>query len=165
MEGWHEFYGVLGGAAATLVGLTFVSVSIRTGSMTEEERPKLRVYLSPLIAHLAEIVVAALIVLMPIGPESLFRTLAACGLAGLLYASAILWRMTLLDHDLDDLIVYGWVPVVCHLVFVAGAALLIARIPVGPFVVAGALLALLLTSIRNAWDIAVWAAMTTRTGR
>jgi hypothetical protein len=34
IQRWHDFYVLLGGAAATLVGLTFVAASIGAGVLT-----------------------------------------------------------------------------------------------------------------------------------
>lgn len=35
MQAWHDFFGLLGGAGATLLGLLFVSVSLHAGSILD----------------------------------------------------------------------------------------------------------------------------------
>jgi hypothetical protein len=43
IEGWHDFYLMVGTAAATLVGLLFVSLSLNVDVITREANADLRV--------------------------------------------------------------------------------------------------------------------------
>jgi hypothetical protein len=50
---WHEFYALLGTAAAALVALLFVAVSIGTSVLTPEpeSRRNTSTYMSPVVFH------------------------------------------------------------------------------------------------------------------
>jgi hypothetical protein len=46
---WHDFFSLVGTAAATLIGLMFVAASVGTGFFTEERQVGLRTLLSPTV--------------------------------------------------------------------------------------------------------------------
>ncbi len=55
-ENWHDFYLVLGPAAAGLIGLLFVVVSL-TGNLERSRALKAtRVYMTPIVFHLGVLV-------------------------------------------------------------------------------------------------------------
>lgn len=168
MQEWHDFYTLIGTAAATLIGLMFVSASISGGYMTEDRRPGIRAFFSPTIFHFAAALVACLIVSVPVVTwTTLGLLLLGCGLAGLAYAAWV-WRHMgrrgfLREIDAEDRLWYARVPAACHLLIVLAAALFLARLPAGIYLLAPALVLLLLVGIRNAWDITLWVVM--RSGR
>ncbi len=164
MREWHDFYALIGTAAASLIGLMFVSASVSGGYMTEERRPGIRAFFSPTIFHFAATLVACLIACVPVLTWTLLGALLlACGLAGLGYSGSV-WRQMgqrglLQQIDGEDRLWYAQAPVVCHLLVVLAAALLLARLPEGTYLLAPALVLLLLVGIRNAWDITLWVVM------
>lgn len=168
MQAWHDFYLLIGTAAATLVGLMFVSASVGGGYMTEERRPGIRAFFSPTIFHFAAVLVACLVLLAPKQSwEALGAILLGCGLAGLLYAGSV-WRQMLQqgylrDIDAEDRLWYARAPVVCYLLVAFAATLVLLQLPVGIDLLAATLVLLLLVGIRNAWDITLWLVM--RTGK
>ena len=164
MEGWHDFYALIGTAAATLIGLMFVSASVGGGYMTEERRPGIRAFFSPTIVHFAATLVACLIVLVPVPTwTTLGGLLLACGLAGLVYAGWVTRHMGRQGFEIDseDRLWYAQAPIACHLLVTVAAALVLAQLPAGIYLLAPALVLLLLVGIRNAWDITVWVVMRT----
>jgi hypothetical protein len=166
MEEWHDFYMLIGTAAATLVGLMFVSASVGGGYMTEERRPGIRTFFSPTIFHFAAALVTCLAVLAPTQRwASLGALLFGCGLVGAAYAGWV-WRQMarhgyLSQIDNEDRLWYAQAPVVCHLMVALAAALLLFQLPAGIYLLAATLVLLLLVSIRNAWDITLWVVMRT----
>lgn len=160
---WHDFFVLIGTASATLVGLMFVAVSITAGYMTEELRPGLSVFLSPTILHLASILVICLAALLPTNDAGIGALVVAIGVAGFAYAvrATIGVERFLRDPDSridrEDRFFYGALPPACQLFVIVGATLVMRGAPSGPWVLATALVALLLLCIRNAWDITVWA--------
>src|SRR5580698_2111567 len=64
---WHEFYALLGTAAAALVALLFVAVSIATDVLTPEpeSRRNTATYMSPVVFHYANILFLSLIAMIP----------------------------------------------------------------------------------------------------
>lgn len=162
MQQWHDFYTLIGTAAATLIGLMFVSASVGGGYMNEERRPGIRTFFSPTIFHFAATLVACLIVSVPVVTwTTLGALLLGCGLAGFAYAASIWQQMGrrgfLREIDAEDRLWYARAPVVCHLLVVLAGALLLGRRPAGIYLLA--LVLLLLVGIRNAWDITLWVVM------
>jgi hypothetical protein len=164
MERWHDFYILIGTAAATLIGLMFVSASVSGSYMTEDRRPGIRAFFSPTIVHFSATLVACLTVAAPLpNAASLGALLLGCGLAGLCYTGLVwrhmgrrgFWR----DIDAEDRLWYARAPFACHALVALAALLLIAGLPEGSYVLAPALVLLLLVGIRNAWDITLWVVM------
>src|SRR6476660_7484063 len=91
-EPWHDFYLTAGAAAATLIGLLFVGLSINLDSFTAEEGTSLRLLAEQAFANLIYVLLIALFVLIP-SPESLSLTieLAIVGVFGVIRV-ARRWR-------------------------------------------------------------------------
>ena len=62
---WHDFYVFLGTAAATLIGAMFVVASIGGGFLTHDRSPEIRAFLTPTVVHLATILLACAVMLVP----------------------------------------------------------------------------------------------------
>jgi hypothetical protein len=62
---WHDFYVASAGAAAALLGLLFVGVSINLGALTAPERIDLRSRASLAFSNLIYVLVLSLTVLIP----------------------------------------------------------------------------------------------------
>ena len=63
--GWHDFYLASAGAAAALLGLLFVGVSINLGALTAPERVDLRSRASLAFSNLVYVLVISLSILIP----------------------------------------------------------------------------------------------------
>jgi hypothetical protein len=127
--------------------------------MTEELAPGLRVFLSPTIFHLAGVLAICLAVNVPISRSALGVVLVALGVLGIAYASRVLLHFARYKFEVgvDDRILYGVAPLPCYGLIIASGALLYAHVSLAPFLLAAAVLLLILVCIRNAWDITVWA--------
>jgi hypothetical protein len=157
MEGlreWHEFYVLLGTAAAALVALLFVAVSIGTGFLTPERAAGVRTFMSPVVAHFSAILFFSLIMLAPAGPTWLIPALTgATAFLGICMGAVITVRVArdvYEDVVVTDAFAYGALPVLAY-----AAMLYAAVVPwrYSPELLAGGLLLLLLVNIRNAWDL------------
>ena len=155
LEGWHEFYMLLGTAAGTLVALLFVAASIGAGFLSKENAGSTRTFLSPIVFHYTAVLFVSLIVLIPGHTHrSLGLSIGFVAAIGLAYAAVILVRV--IRHDMADMadkLGYGACPVAAYTATLAAAMwLLFSDSPTGPNVLAGALLLMLVVNIRNAWD-------------
>jgi hypothetical protein len=155
---WHEFYGLLGTAAAALVALLFVAASIGANVFTAESAGATRTYMSPVVFHYTNILFLSLIALIPgQSPLSFGLTIAVAALGSLIYSIVICVRV--MRHSLSDLadrLAYGSVPLLAYSAGLVSAWLLITgskEATAGLYVLAGAALLLLITNIRNAWDL------------
>lgn len=158
---WHDFYSLVGTAAATLVGLMFVAASVGTGVFTSERQVGLRTFLSPTVVAFSVVLAASLIGVLPTAnggvPGSLLMSI---GLLGAVYSWRV-WRRMLHGGiveaiDLEDRVWYTIVPAVAYLILaIAGAALGIETATASAVLAIGVCL-LLLAGIRNAWDMTTW---------
>ena len=161
MARWHEFYGLLGTASATLVGLLFVAATVGSGTFTLARRAALRMFLSASVIHFSGILIVCLIVLAP--GES-WRTLGgmigACGVFGVGYYG-LAWSDTLRDGlnrsiAWDDRLWYAVLPVVGYLMEAGSGVALALGWSLACIALAVTMGFLLVVGIHNAWDITVW---------
>ena len=112
LDGWHEFYGLLGTAAAALVALLFVAASIGANVFTTESTGATRTYMSPVVFHYTNILFLSLIALVPDQTQtSLGVTIAVAALGSLVYSIVICVRdMRHSFSDLADRVAYGSAP-------------------------------------------------------
>jgi len=158
---WHDFYVLLGGAAATLVGLTFVAASIGAGVLTTDHEHGLRTFITPTVVHFAAILGAALLILAPFtSGRGLGVALFAEGIGGIAYSLFIVREIRrskyIASLVLIDRVWYALAPVVAYAVLAGAAGALVAGSPSHPAMLAGGLGLLMLAGIRNAWDMMVW---------
>jgi hypothetical protein len=159
LESWHEFYGLLGTAAATLVALLFVAASIATGYMTVDRASPTHTFTTPIVFHYTYVLFVSLIALMPIDTDRSLGIIIGISAAGaLLYSIFILIRVlrTVTVTDIDDRLGYGASPPAGYAATLAAALFIWHHSVIGPPLLAGALILLLLINIRNAWDLTVF---------
>jgi hypothetical protein len=154
---WHDFYILLGTAAATLIGAMFVVASIGAGFLTRRHAPQIRVFLTPTVIHLSSIVLASIIAVVPV---LAWRTLAvgfaAGGGAGLAYSAAVGWDVARRRIEWSDQLWYALIPLVGYGVILAAAlSIFLEAVPSFPAIAAGLVL-LFVASIRNAWDMIIF---------
>ena len=65
LDNWHEFYELLGTAAAALLSLLFVVASIGVNAMTPETAGGTRTFMSPVAFHYANVLFLGLVALIP----------------------------------------------------------------------------------------------------
>src|SRR5436190_13703871 len=155
---WHEFYLLVGTAAAALVALLFVAVSVGVGVLTAERSAGTRTYVSPVIIHFTGVLFTCAVGLVPSHVRASFALLIGGGAAaGAVYSAFILARVLKADNsDWADRLAYGLAPLIAYAAALVAAALFLLGARGGPEVLAGALLLLLVVNIRNAWDLAIF---------
>ena len=156
LDGWHEFYGLLGTAAAALLALLFVAASIGANVLTVDRAGPTRTYLSPVVFHYSNILFLSLFALIPTQTPAIFGLTILVAAAGSLIYSIFIFIRLLRDGiaDLPDRIAYGAIPIASYLAGVVAACLLLAHVITTSLnVIAVASLILLLVNIRNAWDL------------
>jgi hypothetical protein len=158
LDGWHEFYGLIGTAAAALVALLFVAASIGAGSLSAERGSPTRTFTSPIVFHYTYVLFLSLVALVPVNTDqSLAIIVGVSAAAGLVYSCFILVRVLRSSTvDLDDHLGYGASPVAAYAVALVSAAFIIGHSRIGPPLLASASILLLIVNIRNAWDLTVF---------
>jgi hypothetical protein len=154
---WHDFYVLLGTAAATLIGAMFVVATIGAGFLTREHAPHIRVFLTPTVIHLSTIVLASIVTLVPaLDWRSLAAVFASGGVAGVVYSMLVGWRVARRRREWSDQLWYALMPIVGYGVILAAAiSIFLDAIPSFAAIAAGLAL-LLVVGIRNAWDMIIF---------
>jgi len=152
---WHEFYVLLGTAAATLVALLFVAASIAAGLISAAQSTATRTYMSPIIFHYTCVLFVSLMTLIPDMTERRLAVIVALvALAGFGFSLAVLIGvLKSAVSDLADRFGYGAGPLAAYAAALVAAGFLWTHSNAGPNILAGALVLLLLVNIRNAWDL------------
>jgi hypothetical protein len=165
---WHDFYVLVGTASATLVGLMFVAASIGSSFFNEEHRAPMTTFITPTVVHFAAVLFTCLLVIIPTQNwHTLGVVLAILGLAGSIYCGRLLLRLIIrhqFNVDWEDRMFYAFIPLLGYLLLQIAAVLLFMQSAVSPELIAGAILTLLLASLRNAWDMTVWMVIKAPTG-
>jgi hypothetical protein len=158
LEGWHEFYGLLGTAAAALAALLFVAASIGTGYMNAGRSGPTRTFTSPVLFHYTYVLFVSLIALMPDTTDRSIGIIVGVSAAGALAYSIFIFRRVWRSNvsDIDDYLGYGISPPLAYAATLAGAIGIHVHSTVGPPLLAGALIFSLLVNIRNTWDLTVF---------
>lgn len=167
MHDWHDFYGLVGAASATLVGLMFVAASIGAGAVVANQQEQMKMFVTPTVVHFSTVLFICILMLIPtLTWLSLSMVLGWLGVIGLAYSMRQWVRVfsTLGSQiDLADRMFYVFIPSIGYLVVIASAGTLLAYRPLSADLVPVALVALLVAGIRNAWDTTLWITMHSRT--
>jgi hypothetical protein len=158
LEGWDNFYVILGSAAAALLGITFVVITL-----ISERRANLHAvsgYITPTVVHFGTVLGLSCFVSVPhqsvIGLSLGFGS-AAIGL--LIYTGIITANMRRFATDYvpvpEDWIWHVLLPAVIYCVFLAMAFLLWRQPRYSMYGIAAALVLLLFVGVHNSWDVAI----------
>ena len=155
LEHWHEFYLLIGTAAAALVALLFVAASVGVGILSPHTAGPTRTYMSPVAFHFTSVLFISTVALVPSHTRASIGLLVGLdAVAGITYGSFILRRLFSDSiSDLADRLCYGAGPLVAYLGGLVAAVLFLRGSVWAPEVLAAAALLLLIVNIRNAWDL------------
>jgi hypothetical protein len=167
LKDWHDFYMLIGGAAATLVGLTFVAASIGAGSLTQDHEAGVNAFITPTVVHFSAVLFACLLIVAPFESATVLATVLFIeSVIGIAYSIRV-W-LTMRRHgfaasvDFADRVWYALAPIVGYVVLAAATIVHGARAQASLVMFACGLGLLLLAGIRNAWDMALWIMMRPR---
>jgi hypothetical protein len=160
LHAWDNFYVTAGTAAATLIGLLFVAVTVGTGFSTSKIEQGTRGFLTPTLIRFVGVLLLSLAVLAPWPSAlSLAIILLLGGIAGLAQQLQVVvmrhkvgWAL----HDWRDWVPYVVVPALGSASLVAGALGLLGEKSFAPYAIAGATVLLLLAGLYGAWDLTLW---------
>jgi hypothetical protein len=157
VEGWHDFYLMIGTAAATLVGLLFVSLSLNVDAITRPENADLRVLAAQTFTGFLNVVMLAVLFLIPHqGPNGL--GLPLLGVSGYgLYETVGRFFKTRRTQ------LHGWgrggvarrfaVPTLCCVTLLIIAVLVLLGGTSGLYWLVPVMILLVVAASRNAWDL------------
>ncbi len=158
---WHDFYILIGTASATLIGLMFVAASVAISYLDDEHEGPMRAFLTPTVLHFTAILVTCLMGTAASQTPTSFGTLVAVGgVVGKGFAARVwlnMYRRGITRRlDLADRFCYVIVPILTYLMMTGTGIVLCVRPNLGLYLLAAALVILLILGIRNAWDMTLW---------
>jgi hypothetical protein len=161
---WHDFFVLIGGAAATLIGAMFVVVSIGIGILSRDRSVAIRVFLTTTVVHLSTVLFGCILTLVPVlTPRWQAIIAGVAGLAGVGYSVHVIWGFRQhRDTVLSDWFWYAVFPLATYGVLATAAGLGLYDTAEGLDVFAAVLAALLVAGIRNAWDMLVFLVTSSR---
>ena len=161
LRDWQTFYFLLGGAAAGLVGLTFVAITVGSGLITKQDIPGLRTFVNPSLIHFIYVLVTASVVVMPTTTRMQLGILLV--LAGLFSSGRVLSGVPFMweqyKRHVVDVHDWGWyflAPLASYLLYVGTGTGLLLGSDQPLKVLAWATILLLVAGIRNTWDLVMW---------
>jgi hypothetical protein len=159
LEGWDNFYVILGSAAAGLMGLTFVVIAL----LSDARRASVAGtsgYITPTIVHFGTVLALSAFLSVPRqSMTSLSLGFGATGIATLIYTGAIVANMRRFARNykpvLEDWLWHAILPALVYGALFAMAFLLWRQPQQTMYGIAASLTLLLFIGIHNAWDVAV----------
>jgi len=159
-EGWSEFFLMAGGAAAVLIGLIFVVISLMQDRSRDSVLTGSKLYMGPIVLGVSLILALSAAALVPgiSGREfaGIAGVVALWGLArGIMSAVGIARRK---EVHWTDLWFYGVFPSAAYVVLGVVAVAFWQDLPWARDGLAVVITLGLLLSIRNEWDLITWIA-------
>jgi hypothetical protein len=155
---WRDFFTLIGGAAAALVGAMFVVVSIGMGFFNRGHGSAIGSFLTQTVFHLSAVIVLCAFTMVPNLDWNWFGAGLIFGsLVGLAY-SVMVMRDVARRRELElvDHFWYGAAPVTGHLTVLAAGVTALAGVPYVLEILAFAMVLLVIGGIRNSWDMIVF---------
>jgi hypothetical protein len=153
---WESFYGIVGSAVGTLIGLQFIVVTLMADKSSLRAEEAGAAFATPTIVHVSSVLLLSALLRAPwhaITPVAVLWGLMAVG--GVVYAVIVARRMrvqTTYKPQFEDCLYYAVLPMAAYamLALSAFAAPFFSREAL--FAVAAAALLLLFSAIHNTWD-------------
>jgi hypothetical protein len=166
LASWESFYVIVGPAAAVLIGLQFVAITLSAEANTAGASSAIDAFSTPTIVHFCAVLFIAAMLSAPwpaLAPVALL--LGACAVVGLAYTLLVVRRarrQTAYLPVLEDWIWHAALPLVAYALLLVAAFLL--QLDPAPilFVIGGIALLLLFIGIHNVWDGTVYVAIERR---
>jgi hypothetical protein len=163
LRSWHNFYFMMGGASATLVGLMFVALSLGMHLISDETRAQFEIFVEPSIIYFVSVLLICGLILAPsYSPEVLGLSLVAGSLFGIficiqyikpLYQSAQrnqdFNRLDWLSQIMAPIPAYGFV-------LAAGIGFVVDHWEAAFRGLWLGVILLLLCAIHNTWSLVMW---------
>lgn len=162
-EGWSEFYVMSGSAAAVLIGLIFVVITLMQDRSRSSVLAGSKLYMGPIVLHMSFVLVLSAAALAPgITARSYALIAGVAALWGLARGVYSTWGIRRLGPDAEihwtDEWFYGVIPAVFYVALAIVAFAVWRGLAWSPYAVAAVVTALVLLSVRNEWDLVTWLA-------
>jgi hypothetical protein len=157
LEGWENFYVIVGCSAGGLIGLQFVVIAlIAEMPITRADPQAGSAFATPSVVHFGVVLLLSAILTTPwngITPAAVLWGLV--GLFGVAYSAIVTRRMRIQSAYkpvLEDWLFHSLLPFVTYAMLAGSAFVATSQARPAMFLVAAASLLLLFIGIHNAWD-------------
>src|SRR5882672_10747063 len=165
---WESFYVIVGSSAAALTGLQFVVMALIAESGRRSTGREISAFGTPTVIHFCAVLLVSAIVSAPWHSlSSAAWALGVSGFAGVAYAVIVIRRarqQTGYRPVFEDWLWHAVLPLIAYALVLVAASLL-TRQPRLLFLVALAVLLLLLIGIHNSWDTITYFAISIKGGK
>lgn len=163
IDGWENFYLIVGSSAAVLTGLLFVVVALTAQKREADAVGGTAAYGTPTVVHFCAVLLVAAILSTPGHTTgSLSFSLGVSSIAGIAYSSSIIMRLRRqkgYTPARSDWVWHILLPLIAYVCLLGSAAVVWVDAGAALYSVAAGVLLLLYVGIHNAWDAATWMAI------
>ena len=163
LHGWQNFYFMAGGAAATLLGLMFVALSMGTHLITDEIRDEIDTFTSPSIFYFVSVLLLACAMLVPTFSAAGLALLLLLGSAfGLVWTAPRVRRLILAARKHQDFSLSDWLAQIIlpglayPIILIAALCFAMNQWPIAFVGLWTATISLLICAIANTWSLVIW---------
>jgi hypothetical protein len=162
--GWENFYLIVGPSAGALIGLMFVVVTLTAGRERDQTEQGKHLYTSPIVWHLAVVVLLSGAAVAPAIGAKVFGVLTAgVALLGILLGirstvGIARRQLTGPENNMFDTWWYGIIPLIVYIGLAGAAVAVLVGSAWSAEAVAAALMALLMVSVHAEWDLVTFLA-------
>ena len=163
VEGWENFYLLIGSAAGALIGLLFVVATLNNRVERSKALRGTMLYMTPIVFHFAMIVVMSAVAMVPhLAREGAGGATSAWAFVGLVHGAVILTMFRLVrspgQPHWSDIWFYAVAPTVIYAAMAGASWTVWSGNPWAQAAIAAILVSLLMLCVRNAWDLVTWLA-------
>ena len=162
LRDWQNFYMLTGAAAATLIGLLFVAISISIGTnlTIQQARNSLRTFVSPILIYYVQVFIVSCLAVMPLQSINILAgVVVILGGLNIFLVFKVCWRILVLHRDEMDFGHWMWhvlLPLITSILFVCVAVGFFDTVQLaGPGLAVANLLCLAI-GLRNTWVLTLW---------
>ena len=157
LDGWANFYVIVGSSAGALIGLQFVVMTLIAGrSVAREEAQAGDAFSTPSVVHFGVVLLLSAILSAPwdgINPVAVIW--GGVGFIGIIYVAIVARRMraqTVYKPVFEDWLFHVLLPIAAYAMLTGSAFVAHSHAHTALFIVSAAALLLLFVGIHNAWD-------------
>ena len=157
LNGWENFYVIVGSSAGALIGLQFVVMTLIADMPTSSgDAQASSAFSTPSVVHFGIVLLLSAIASIPWDGITVVAVLwGLVGIAGVVYTAIVVRRMrlqTAYQPVFEDWLFHGLLPIAAYVVLTVSALVAGFHERMAMFLVGAGALLLLFVGIHNAWD-------------
>jgi hypothetical protein len=158
LEGWENFYVIIGSSAGALIGLQFVVVTLMADMPIEQgEIEASGAFTTPSVVHFAVVLLLSAIASIPWNeistPAAIWGFVGLCGTIYTIIVARRLRRLVAYKPVFEDWLFHALLPFAAYAMITTAAAIASWYERPALFIGAGSAMLLLFIGIHNAWDL------------